>query len=250
MAQMMVFVNGKEMYFTTPYSDMDALTKLWKMKPTSPFAKSILAQSLNRHLSPKQMVWVHKLVMDFEEEVAKVVRSVVAGIFERVKHAVEKYEQELKENEAKRKNQYLLDSLPAFDDMVVRLRSAAQVLKTPKIVFKLAHFEVRFHYYTDTFVAVYVGDLKGSLHPVTSKLRMENITGEVRDVLYEIATDPVSFAKKYGLGTGLCCFCSKPLCDERTLAVGYGKKCAQNWSLPWGKDRLKVKEVMHVHVDE
>lgn len=240
----MVFANGKEMFFTTPYSDMEALTKLWEMKPTSPFAKSILAHSLNWQLSPKQMVWVHKLVFDFEEEVTKVVRSLVAGIFARVIRDAEKYERELKETEAKRKNQQLLESLPSFDDMVARLRSAAQVLKTPKIVFKLAHFEVRFHYYTDTFIAVYAGALKGSLHPTSNRLRMENITEEVRDVLCEIATDPVAFAAKYGLGTGVCCFCSKPLCDDRTLAVGYGKKCAQNWSLPWGKARIKVKEVI------
>lgn len=244
MAQMMVFANGKEMYFTTPYSDMEALTKLWEMKPTSPFAKSILAQSLIKNLSPKQMVWVHKLVMDFDEEISKVVHSVVEGIFARVIDAAQKYEEKLKEHEAKKKNKQLLDSLPAFDDMVARLRSAAQVLKTPKIVFKLAHFEIRFHYYTESFVAVYAGDLKGSLHPTSNKLRMENITEEVRDVLCEIATDPVAFAAKYGLGTGVCCFCSKPLCDDRTLAVGYGKKCAQNWSLPWGKARIKVKDVL------
>lgn len=244
MAQMMVFSNGQEMYFTTPYSDMEALTKLWEMKPTSPFAKSILAQSLNRRLSPKQMVWVHKLVVDFEQEVTKVVRAMVTGIFERVIRNAQKYEQQLKEKEAIRKNQQLLDSLPSFDDMVARLRSASQVLKTPKIVFKLAHIEVRFHHYTETFIAVYAGSLKGSLHPKTNRLRMDNITEEVRDVLSEIATDPVAFASKYGLGTGICCFCSKPLCDERTLAVGYGKKCAKNWNLPWGKDRLKVKEVI------
>lgn len=34
--------------------------------------------------------------------------------------------------------------------------------------------------------------------------------------------------------TGHCCFCSLPLTDERSTAVGYGKVCADHFGLSWG----------------
>lgn len=53
-------------------------------------------------------------------------------------------------------------------------------------------------------------------------------------LLSALATDPAATAAKYGTLTGQCCFCHKGLEDERSMAVGYGKKCASNYDLPWG----------------
>lgn len=255
MSKMTVFVNGQEVAFTSPYSDFDALTKLWNSNPTNPFAKSLLAQSMCRQLSSKQMVWVHKLVVDFEEEVRKVVASVVKNMLARVITKAIEDEENRKLYEAEQKNKALLDSLPSFENIISRLNSAAKVLKTPKIVFKLAELEVRFNRYSDTYTTVKVGTsstsgtfgtLSGTFGTIgpNNRLKMSNITEEICEVLAEIAKDPVTFAKKYGLGTGICCFCSRPLCDDRTLAVGYGKVCADNWGLPWGSKRIRVKNVI------
>lgn len=52
--------------------------------------------------------------------------------------------------------------------------------------------------------------------------------------LVDIALDPVGTAKAYGHVTGQCCFCGLPLTDGRSIAVGYGPICAENWGLPWG----------------
>jgi Family of unknown function (DUF6011) len=52
--------------------------------------------------------------------------------------------------------------------------------------------------------------------------------------LKEFAADPVTVASEHGRLTGRCCFCNKPLEDERSTAVGYGRICAGHYGLPWG----------------
>ena len=53
--------------------------------------------------------------------------------------------------------------------------------------------------------------------------------------LQRFATEPAKMAAEHGHLTGKCCFCSLPLTDERSAAVGYGKKCSQNFGLPYPK---------------
>jgi hypothetical protein len=50
--------------------------------------------------------------------------------------------------------------------------------------------------------------------------------------LKAFAADPAGIAASHK--TGQCCFCSLPLKDERSVAVGYGRTCASNYELPWG----------------
>lgn len=50
-----------------------------------------------------------------------------------------------------------------------------------------------------------------------------------------LAANPAKMASEHGHKTGQCCFCSIPLTDARSVEVGYGKTCAKNFSLPWGK---------------
>jgi hypothetical protein len=52
--------------------------------------------------------------------------------------------------------------------------------------------------------------------------------------LAAMASDPAKAASEYGRLTGHCCFCTLPLTDPRSTAVGYGKICARNYDLPWG----------------
>jgi SNF2 family DNA or RNA helicase len=48
-------------------------------------------------------------------------------------------------------------------------------------------------------------------------------------------------AMAYGHRTGLCCFCSIPLTDGRSVTVGYGPICASHFDLPWGEaDDMRV----------
>jgi Family of unknown function (DUF6011) len=53
--------------------------------------------------------------------------------------------------------------------------------------------------------------------------------------LQQFAANPAAVASEHGRLTGRCCFCSLPLTDERSTAVGYGKICADHYGLPWGQ---------------
>lgn len=57
----------------------------------------------------------------------------------------------------------------------------------------------------------------------------------VREALAAFSADPARKAAADGKLRGACSFCSLPLSDERSLAVGYGPKCASNAGLPWGE---------------
>ena len=57
-------------------------------------------------------------------------------------------------------------------------------------------------------------------------------------LLQRFAADPAKVAAESGHMTGKCCFCSRPLSDELSTAIGYGKKCAENFSVPWGKGAI------------
>ena len=70
---------------------------------------------------------------------------------------------------------------------------------------------------------------------------------ELYDLLQRFADDPAAIAAEYGRMTGFCCFCSRPLADERSTAVGYGPVCAEKFRLPWGKPQQDKKETEHEH---
>lgn len=54
-------------------------------------------------------------------------------------------------------------------------------------------------------------------------------------VITRLAAEPAKVASEYGSLTGNCSFCRKPLSDERSTKVGYGKTCASHFGLPWGE---------------
>jgi hypothetical protein len=61
------------------------------------------------------------------------------------------------------------------------------------------------------------------------------MTDTIKDLIKEFSLNPEAVAAASGKLTGSCCFCSKPLDDERSLEVGYGPICAKHYGLAWGK---------------
>jgi hypothetical protein len=61
-----------------------------------------------------------------------------------------------------------------------------------------------------------------------------NTDPTIGEKLRLFACDPAGEAAAYGRLHGACCFCSKPLRDERSTAVGYGPTCASHFGLSWG----------------
>ncbi len=62
-------------------------------------------------------------------------------------------------------------------------------------------------------------------------------TDAITEYLVAFAQDPARIAAEDGRRTGRCCFCSLKLTDARSLEVGYGKRCSENYNLPWGTAR-------------
>jgi hypothetical protein len=76
--------------------------------------------------------------------------------------------------------------------------------------------------------------------------KAEQVLGVVAARLREFAFDPVRIAAEHGKLNAICCFCNKKLGARdasvkpsatalKSLAVGYGKDCAEHYGLPWGE---------------
>lgn len=82
------------------------------------------------------------------------------------------------------------------------------------------------------------GIYAGKISPLGTLTYDRDVYADIRDKLTpaieRMARDPVAAAGEYGHLTGKCCFCSKVLDDARSVAVGYGPKCAEKYGLAWG----------------
>lgn len=63
-----------------------------------------------------------------------------------------------------------------------------------------------------------------------------------------MATAPASTAASYGKLTGKCCFCASELSDPKSTAIGYGKKCAQHYGLPYATPPAQKLESLGVSI--
>ena len=79
----------------------------------------------------------------------------------------------------------------------------------------------------------YGAGLWGRIGPCLT-LRLHHSTpADVEMLVEDFGTDAVNVALRHGKKTGLCCFCNRPLKDERSTQHGYGPVCAETFKLPW-----------------
>lgn len=76
--------------------------------------------------------------------------------------------------------------------------------------------------------------LEGGRLELSPRLKDRSIIAPVVEVVRGFAADPITGAKNSARLTGRCCFCDGGMTDERSTEVGYGKRCAENFGLPWG----------------
>lgn len=82
--------------------------------------------------------------------------------------------------------------------------------------------------------------LAGNFEPARNLADPAIVAGRLR----EFAADPAGVAAAYGRINRQCCFCNKQLGARagatpsptalKSLAVGYGRDCAEHFGLPWG----------------
>jgi hypothetical protein len=174
------------------------------------FAQSLIDQADHRGLSEKQLAWVDKLTERATRPKAMPidVREIVAFM-----------------TQADLKRPQIILKMA---EETVRLSVAGPGSRTPGHINVTSADRV----FNDRKFFGRIGP-DGRFDPSLS-MDAETQTAIVR-VLQAIATDPAAVAAKYGHETGECCFCRLPLTDPRSLHVGYGKRCAQKWGLPYGE---------------
>lgn len=193
----------------TPYNDGEALIKLTTVPGT--FAKDLKAKSYNG-LSHDQMVWVHVLVLEFEQPKAR--ETVEIGNLAAVIAMFSAAKAHLKHPKIR---------LSFGGNIPVCLSVAGPKASKPgsiNVTDGGKYGQSRFYgriYQDGNFEIARAGVPSG-----------------LSEFLTSFAVDPIKVASEYGHMTGNCCFCNRTLTDERSTTVGYGPVCADHFGLAWG----------------
>jgi hypothetical protein len=124
-------------------------------------------------------------------------------------------------------------------------------LKSPRITFNTEAGKIQFSLAPATGKnpgCIYVkvdGEYVGKILP-NGTFQSVKFCSEVAAYLSDLNLDVVGTVKAYGHRTGNCCFCARHLEDGRSVAVGYGPTCADNFGLPWGD--VRVSSQMEIEV--
>lgn len=181
------------------------------------FAQSLLDQSERRMLSEKQWAWVERLAQRATAPARETTSlGSVAGLLNLFATA--------KANGLK--NPAIVAQSPVG---LIRLSVAGERARQPGTI-NVAE-KGRFG------EATWYGRIKLD---GTFEAARDGAPAELVSYLAEFAAAPAETAAKHGHITGNCCFCDRPLTDERSTSVGYGPVCAKKWSLPWGAAPAKV----------
>lgn len=255
-----VFAQGKEIKFSTSFTDEHATIQLCQFVNNgslwSNFAKD-LAKCAHRGYSPKQLAWVHKLVVDhqnyLEGQIAFKVRSVVAEIFANVVKRAAREEQAEKHYIANLATTIVANvinrQIPKMSNIIPLFDIASTKLQKPKVVFWVStNRKIKIERCGDGSLRVSDDDYGFSGYISKSGRFHLNPHSSITEIdiqgMNDIAADPIFYARKYGLGTGRCCFCNRPLCDEYSIGAGYGATCAAYRKLPYGKVCMPVKSAL------
>jgi hypothetical protein len=199
---------------------MSTIQELIAVVPTLPtfrqdFAQSLIAQATTaRGLSPKQLEWVDKLVT---AATAAPVAAVNVGDLSGITALFDKARQHLK-------FPAITMSVPAAS-MTVRVNVAGSGARFPGSLNVCSGEKPNM----DERRAWY-----GRVHKDGNYEAAGNSNPAIVERLRAFAADPAGIAAEHGKLTGRCCFCNLHLSDERSTAVGYGKRCAQHYGLVWG----------------
>lgn len=262
-----VFAQGREISFATSFADEEATQLLLEYvkqgKLWSNFAKD-LSKYADRGYSAKQMAWVHKLVVDQNPaDIRVIVSNITKNIFanvikkaaqdEQAEKNTKKYIQTLAatiiSNVIGRQTHDLINQIPDLSHIVPLFETAGKKLQKPKVIFWVStNRKIKIEKLEDGSLAVSDPDYGFSGYITSAgKFHLDshsNISQIDVQGMKDIAADPIYFARKYGLGTGRCCFCNRPLCDEYSIGAGYGATCAAYRGLPYGKVCIPVKSAL------
>jgi hypothetical protein len=181
------------------------------------FAASLISQHGKKGLSPKQWYWVNELANRANGTVAPAPTTQVgnvSAIVELLNHA--------------KKHLKFPAILVRAENTDLRLNIAGKMAKVPGSINVCGSEK------DSTGQRPWYGRVTESGEFQASRKFAPETQTAVASALVALASDPAKAAADYGHMTGVCCFCSHPLTDDRSTSVGYGPICAKHFGLPWG----------------
>lgn len=169
---------------------------------TSTFASSLLRQA--DHLSPKQLAWVHKLVVDkvgIQTPPSSAMYPKIANMFEYAGSKLAKP----------------TITITRGDDQTIVIR---------KLPCDHHMFPHQLYVYVD-------GEYNGRINKEGCYVKSATSLVDITEVLADLNANPQQYARQYGQRTGCCCLCNKRMTTERSLQAGYGPVCAVNYNMEY-----------------
>ena len=199
---MTVTARGEAVSFTSRLSD-DAAMQLLQYC-SGRFAQSLSQQSYDRGLSPAQMAWAHKLSSDLLQA-----ESAEDG-----------------------------NSEPQFN----RLFSVFEAAKSrglKRLTLRLSGVNVKPNRdLTTLWVTSQTETEEGNYGPqpkylgkITPNRLDSRLADDVKAVLLEAASDPLTAAVRYGKETGSCSCCGRDLTNAQSIELGIGPICREKFGL-------------------
>lgn len=212
-----VLISTKGDRIETPLTDAHAL-QVCRSLQYNPFAQNLWEKSQRYPLSESQLVWVHKMAIEHLEETApELHQSLAPQALTQIVQFISQATVNLKQPTMR-----LID--PEHGE--IRLSRANPKSKHPERIYVSGtDYPQRYGH------IVPAGDLLGD----AIFRRERDCPDWVIRLLKRFSQNPAGLVSAYGKLTGRCCFCMGRLTDERSVASGYGKICAQNYGLPWGE---------------
>lgn len=124
----------------------------------------------------------------------------------------------------------------AHDRIQELFRMVSGQLRYPKLRFQTSEGTLRLYLDRNRRINVRCADRSVGYVTSTDRFEFKTCPDSTLMLMKLIAVNPVIAASIWGRKMGRCCFCGLELTDERSVAVGYGPICADNWGLPWGED--------------
>jgi hypothetical protein len=199
---MTVTARGEAVSFTSRLSD-DSAMQLLQWCPGR-FAQSLSQQSHDRQLSASQMAWAHKLACDLLQE-----------------------------------SQAQDDSEAAQFTRLFDVFKAAKARGLKRLTLRLSGVNVKPNRdLTMLWVTSQTEKVEGDyglqpkyLGKITPNNLDSRLADDVKSVLIEAASDPLTAAIRYGKETGSCSCCGRDLTNAQSIKLGIGPICREKFGL-------------------
>jgi hypothetical protein len=201
--ELTVTARGEAVSFTSRLSD-DAAQDLLQWCPGR-FAASLWQQSHDRGLSPAQLAWAHKLSCDLLQS-----------------------ESEAADDNSEPQFARLFDTFKAAKSRGLKrltMRFSSIIVKPSRDLQSLWVLSS-----TETEEGNY-GPQPKYLGKITPNRLDSRLSDDIKAVLLEAASDPLTAAVRYGRETGSCSCCGRDLTNPESIAAGIGPICREKYGL-------------------